>query len=249
MRVSTKIIDSSGSVTDGGVDIDLMPDTCPICHKGVTPHQVFGWCDRYKGYTGESSNKTLQVAYRCPRLQCRNLFIAYYRPTTSNLDRFSYERSSPITTIDHEFGDKITSISPLFEGIYNQASEAESQELTYICGPGYRKALEFLIKDYLIYLSPDDEEDIKGEFLGKSIKDRVSSPTIKAVAERAVWLGNDETHYTRRWDDKDLSDLKKLIMATVHWIEQEELAKDILSEMPGEDKGIAENNEEGSKGV
>ena len=38
------------------------------------------------------------------------------------------------------------------------------------------------------------------------------------MAKRATWLGNDETHYFRKWEDKDLSDLKKLIEMTVHFI-------------------------------
>lgn len=34
-----------------------------------------------------------------------------------------------------------------------------------------------------------------------------------------MWLGNDETHYVRRWEEKDLSDLKRLISMTVSWID------------------------------
>jgi hypothetical protein len=52
------------------------------------------------------------------------------------------------------------------------------------------------------------------------------------VAKRAAWLGNDETHYIRKWEDKDLDDLKKLIKLTVLWIEMEQMTKDALVEMP-----------------
>jgi hypothetical protein len=51
------------------------------------------------------------------------------------------------------------------------------------------------------------------------------------VASRAAWLGNDETHYLRTWEDKDLTDLKKLIELTVQWIEIEELARDVVVDM------------------
>ena len=37
----------------------------------------------------------------------------------------------------------------------------------------------------------------------------IDDSNIKNVAKRAVWLGNDETHYIRKWEDKDLSFLKK----------------------------------------
>jgi len=105
--------------------------------------------------------------------------------------------------------------------------------LDQITGVGYRKALEFLIKDYLISLNPDKEEKIKKKSLGNCIKDGVTDSHIKAVAERAVWLGNDETHYVRKWEDKDVSNLKDLIDLCIHWIEAEIKTKRMLDEMPG----------------
>jgi hypothetical protein len=37
-----------------------------------------------------------------------------------------------------------------FLEIYRHAAFAEGDALDQICGPGYRKALEFLIKDYIV---------------------------------------------------------------------------------------------------
>jgi len=68
--------------------------------------------------------------------------------------------------------------------------------------------------------------------LAKVIGDYVSDNNIKSVAKRAVWLGNDETHYIRKWEGKDLNDLKKLIDLTVHWIEMEVLTASFEEEMP-----------------
>jgi hypothetical protein len=45
-------------------------------------------------------------------------------------------------------------------------------------------------------------------------------------------LGNDETHYVRKWADKDLNDLKNLISLTRHWIEMDQLTKDFVKDMP-----------------
>jgi hypothetical protein len=39
----------------------------------------------------------------------------------------------------------------------------------------------------------------------------VRDTSVELCASRATWLGNDETHYIKKWPDKDLSDLKKLI--------------------------------------
>jgi hypothetical protein len=94
------------------------------------------------------------------------------------------------------------------------------------------KALEFLIKDYLCRLRPDDADEIKRVQLGPYIENYVDNEKVKSTAARAVWLGNDETHYLRKWEDKDLEDLKKLIQLTVHWIEMEELTDSVVKEMP-----------------
>jgi hypothetical protein len=101
-----------------------------------------------------------------------------------------------------------------------------------ICGVGYRKALEFLIKDYLIKKTPEKGESIKKKFLGKCIHEDVADAKIKTVSQRAVWLGNDETHYVREWTGENLDSLKKLISLTTHWVEMEILTDDFEFKMP-----------------
>ncbi|MGO9404241.1 MAG: hypothetical protein ACLPVW_12315 [Terriglobales bacterium] len=138
----------------------------------------------------------------------------------------------PLTIKGSNQSDVIKRVSPDFVAIFEQAEGAEQRGLKLVCGPGYRKALEFLIKDYVIKTDPDQAEQIKKQTLAKCIADHVSSDRIKQIAARAVWLGNDETHYLRKWDGKDLVDLKGLVALTVHWIEMEELTKAVLADMP-----------------
>ena len=57
------------------------------------------------------------------------------------------------------------------------------------------------------------------------------SAFIIEVAKRAVWLGNDETHYVRVWADKDVNNLKHLIDLTIRWIENEIETERVLQEM------------------
>jgi hypothetical protein len=68
------------------------------------------------------------------------------------------------------------------------------------------------------------------------IKERVTSPNIVTTASRAAWLGNDEIHYERKWEGKDLEDLKTLLTLTVKWIEMEELTKKAAKDMPNPKK-------------
>ena len=56
--------------------------------------------------------------------------------------------------------------------------------------------------------------------------------SVELCASRATWLGNDETHYIKKWPDKDLSDLKKLIDLTLHWISADILTRELELSMP-----------------
>jgi len=103
--------------------------------------------------------------------------------------------------------------------------------LDQIAGVGYRKALEFLVKDYCILLDPTSRDAIQNEFLGATIDRRVTESNVKQCAKRAAWLGNDETHYVRKWEDKDISDLKILIALTMNWIRSAVLTEKYLKDM------------------
>ena len=91
--------------------------------------------------------------------------------------------------------------------------------MNQIAGVGYRKAAEFLIKDYVISKNPSDEEHIKSIMLGQVIAEYLNDfPKIQALAKSVSWIGNDETHYVRRHDDKDIQDLKKFILSAAQFI-------------------------------
>ncbi len=203
----------------------MIPDACPMCHHSgnmeiITSHfNVDGGSIEYR-------SKELQVVLQCPRNSCKAYSIAYYRPNSTNYNAFYFKNIRPTNYAAVEFPDKISQISEEFVEIYNQANKAESLGLSKIAGVGYRKALEFLIKDYLIYLKPDDEDQIKKKFLGKCIAEDVGNQNIKDVCSRAVWLGNDR-RICRIWEAKDVSDLKAVILLAVHWIESELLTADL----------------------
>lgn len=86
---------------------------------------------------------------------------------------------------------------------------------------GYRKALEFLIKDYLIITIGEDAETIKRMELNNCISNKVTNEGLKTLAQRATWLGNDFTHYTRKFEEYELDDLKRFLDATIQWINME----------------------------
>lgn len=125
------------------------------------------------------------------------------------------------------FSDPIKLISPKFVEIYQQAHIAEMQGLNEIAGPGYGKALEFLVKDYLIKKLPEEEAAIKSLSLNDCIQQKLDNPKIKALADKARDLRNDETHYERKNEASDINDLKKLIQATSSWIDLESYTAEV----------------------
>jgi hypothetical protein len=161
------------------------------------------------------------------------LFLArYYQPLQASA--YFYRGLAPWEPEEMEYTEVLKKISPDFCAIFNQAKKADDQEWKLVAGPGYRKSLEFLIKDYLCGLFAAEVDDIKKKPLGDCIKNVnwVPNERLRTVASRAAWLGNDEVHYLRKWEDKDLNDLKALIGLTVHWIEMEETTKEVLKDMP-----------------
>ncbi len=196
------------------VSVSQNPIECPFCHTKIIPNYLF-----------IHENK---IFSSCPNETCKRYFIL-------GLNRENkYVRIEPNAEPDSKmFSEIINSISPSFCSIYNQAYYAEQIGLNQICGVGFRKALEFLIKDYLISKETDSSiiDNIKNKFLNNCIQDDVQDSNIKEVAKRAVWLGNDETHYVRKWADKDVSNLKQLIDLTIRWIENEIETQRVLDEM------------------
>lgn len=202
-------------------DVDRYPDTCPVCNYSL----------HVKPQIANLHNNILQVVFYCPRNECGRFFVAEYdySVTMSSVLRNCY----PKYFRSREFGDEIKTISPNFVEIFNQSAEAESKQLMQVAGAGYRKALEFLIKDFVIHHLKHDKEEINKKFLGNCIDEYIEDDRIKKVAKRAAWLGNDETHYVRKWGNKDINDLKALIETTVYWISHLIISEKIVEDMPG----------------
>ena len=123
------------------------------------------------------------------------------------------------------FSESIQAISPGFCAIYAEAAAAEAGELTQVCGLGYGKALEFLVKDYAKRENPSKHEEIEQCRLGRCIKQFIEDQSIRESAELASWLRNDEAHYLRKYATKDVRHLKALIALTMKLIEQSVLRK------------------------
>lgn len=128
----------------------------------------------------------------------------------------------PDPPVGRTFPEEVGASSPSFVTIYNQSAQAEASGLLEVAGPGYRKALEFLVKDYLTALEP--EEDAKNAIAKSTLHaciEKIEDKRVKAAAGAAKLVGNDETHYVRKQEDQDINDLKRFIDITIHWLQLE----------------------------
>ena len=207
--------------------VDRFPDKCPFCHDKITPQLI--------GQNTKEGN-IVRLIFICPSVSCREVFISYYKQQPQNPVRpdllFYYTHTGIGKLTSKSFHQSINEVSSAFVEIYNQAFASEQYGLLQICGVGYRKALEFLIKDFAIKNNSEKKEEIEKLSLAKVIKDYISDTRIKTVAERAVWIGNDETHYVRKWETKDLTDLKNLIDLTLTMIQSEFDYEELTKSMP-----------------
>jgi len=120
--------------------------------------------------------------------------------------------SRPSVTPDNiHFPQEIKTVSHRFVQIYTEAAMAEQEKFYEVCGAGYRKALEFLIKDYCMACFPAEANQIKIKQLGYCIDKWVTDDAIRLIAKRALALGNDESHYIRKFPNRNLHDFKRLI--------------------------------------
>ena len=114
---------------------------------------------------------------------------------------------------------EISDISKDFQDLLDQASKAEANNLDDLAAIGYRRALEFLIKDFCIHKWPDETDKIKGEKLHTAIQRLEEiSPIIKNVANKIKNIGNDHTHYVKKYP-YTYQEMKNLIEILIPFIQ------------------------------
>nr|DAN13085.1 MAG TPA: TFIIB Transcription factor zinc-finger [Caudoviricetes sp.] len=192
--------------------------SCPRCHSAIEP--VLLW-----GYVNDIKKGLFSVFLQCNA--CNNTFISSYEFTGIIEEGYtkyrtsSLTRSEPISIEKKSFSDDINELSPDFVRVYNQAFAAEQNELNDICGMGYRKAVEFLVKDYSNKISPEDKDTIKSKPLSDCINTYFDNKKLKSLALASAWLGNDQTHYEQRISDAGIKEMKAFIMALVNFIDSD----------------------------
>lgn len=217
--------DRQGSL-EGNFNIS---DLCPHCKRPIDPIVKSAHSD--SRYASDSIVK-VAIVLLCPSSDCSQFFLDWF-----NVKIGQYESIKQTNRLEYVYkpilkNDLPTEVNekfPEFNAIYSQSLQAESYGLDQIAGVGYRKSLEFLIKQYAIHLFPDEEDRVKKETLNNTIMNRLCAfPKLQTLAKAATWIGNDETHFVRKHEDKDITSMKKFIKSAATFISADLDADDAL---------------------
>lgn len=197
-----------------------LPRLCPRCNVAYDIDPISSYILESAGYNCPDS--VAYSMYFCPH--CGKCFLIEYQITHNDYDHSISTFATavyPHSTSQKNFSEDLSILSPDFVKIYHQAESSENAGLTEICGLGYRKSLEFLVKDFAIHFYPDDSEKIKNQSLAQCINTYIENRHLKTLATASAWLGNDETHYVRKHENYNLEHLKAFISAVVSFVDSE----------------------------
>lgn len=191
------------------------PTICPHCSVSIDAKIL------YAALLSDPEDEEESVVYALNFCSyCNKCFLSFHQ-YNDNSDVFTFISSAPNAKSISNFSDNIANLSPKFVETYSDSLSAENSGLLSICGMGYRKALEFLVKDYIIHNNSNLASDIKKKPLAKCIVDHITDERLKKLATASAWIGNDETHYVRKHSNYDFKDLKIFINAFITYIDAE----------------------------
>ncbi|WP_024480232.1 DUF4145 domain-containing protein [Cellulophaga baltica] len=196
---------------NGNSHVAETPNICPHCHVANEPRELFKWFD--------SKENKLISTWLCNFNKCGRIFVISHKEDSSS---YIIERALnglpkgpiwPEPILNLKDGKTLGSEQEedsKFIKTYLQSLEAESNGHDEIAGMGYRKAIEYLVKDWAIQSNPTEKNKILSLWLSGIIKEFFTGD-LKDILERATWLGNDQTHYNKLFEEYNISHLKELI--------------------------------------
>lgn len=203
---------------------------CPRCHSRMTMECLkFDWAKSkwdfdyynllYSTYEFNQEVEYKQYLYKCWNKHCNSLIVTICRNNEENV-KFMYPQSPE--SFDFSQFENIKNISPNFVSVFNDAHSVDVLWYKEIAWPWYRKAMEYLLKDYALYLVWDNEEKkekIIKEWIMDCIKWYIKDSGFQELAKHTMWLWNDQVHYYQKREDKDIDYLKWMIETAMNYIE------------------------------
>lgn len=174
------------------------PATCPHCGFGTDAVFV----DKT---TFDFNSKILLIA-TCRCTSCNKSFFFACEREPKGDGKFICMH--PDISFKPYENDMLQSISPRFIEMYNQSLQAEFVESFDLAAMGFRSALEILVKDYAINELNVPEDKASKKTLFDAIEAYLGQTDLLKTADVIRILGNDHTHYKRKYPQHDFSLLK-----------------------------------------
>ncbi len=121
--------------------------------------------------------------------------------------------------------DIFSSVSERFITMYNQALQSEFVGNIELAAIGYRSSLEILIKDFATKELNKPFEEVAKKSLCNAIGEYLNQPDLVSTADVIRILGNDYTHYQRKYPEHDFELLKGYMEIFLKQIEVQYMIK------------------------
>lgn len=193
---------------------------CPYCNQ----------TGRQEPLTGSMNTRQNVLSITTECLNCNNLSMHIYFCVDNYSGSFDthYQNTYPNFTNDINIPEKVQQEYPDFLRILIQSQKAEDSDLNELAGMGYRKALEFFVKEYVTknLYNGTEKDSILSEPLGETIK-RLENPLLQSISKASSWLGNDQTHMVQKHPEYGVDDIKKYIKVMTNLVEAEFVAEEV----------------------
>ncbi len=198
----------------------LNMSTCPYCKALNSMGQGIN------NITFVESEKKLENNRTCVNQECQRNFVDIFDVVESK-DGLNFNKSNTLKLHELDTDDFILFFSKIgekeifsrFHNLYSESLEALNNGMDEASGMLFRKSLEALIIDYIrfgarIKGSSKDIRYLETQGLMKCV-DMIEDVTLKELAKRAVWIGNDSVHTKKKWNHFDSVDMNRLLGAIV----------------------------------
>ncbi|MDU6791728.1 MAG: hypothetical protein E6427_03320 [Anaerococcus sp.] len=181
------------------------PLTCPYCGK------VVELTERDSTNMFFSKNQEIYLKILFAKCCSKNLAVTYLleKPQNEKI-KIEFISSYPMSS-DTYFYPSIQDLSPNCIRLYKDSSFAYDHNMYDLAAMGYRKSLEYLIKDYAIKELNKPKEEVVKKSLYDSISSYMPLQQLINTADVVRLLAKDKTHYQEKYKEYDIEVLKKYL--------------------------------------
>lgn len=191
------------------------PAICPYCKIGTDAPYTYKQAHSF-------NNHFLFFAI-CTCTACSKYFSFIYEHYPEK--ELSYPVVYPPMSFTPYENKTLSEISPRFIDMYNQSLESEYNGHIELAAIGFRSSLEFLVKDFAIKELNKPFDEVSNKKLFDAISLYLKQEDLIKTADVVRILGNDYTHYKRKYPEHDFLLLKGYMDIFLRQIELEYMVK------------------------